>query len=71
MSRTRFVALFAALLLLLAACGDGGGSGGDHKRVTLVLNWTPNAHHLGIYAAKALSVPQEPLNVFLRVRHRF
>jgi hypothetical protein len=26
---------------------------------------------LGIYAAKALSVPQEPLNVFLRVRHRF
>ena len=25
----------------------------------------------GIYAAKALSVPQEPLNVFLRVRHRF
>jgi hypothetical protein len=26
---------------------------------------------LGVYAAKALSVPQEPLNVFLRVRHRF
>ena len=26
---------------------------------------------LGIYVAKALSVPQEPLNVFLRVRHRF
>jgi hypothetical protein len=26
---------------------------------------------LGIYAAKALSVPQEPVNVFLRVRHRF
>lgn len=25
----------------------------------------------GIYAAKALSVPQEPLNVFVRVRHRF
>ena len=25
----------------------------------------------GIYLAKALSVPQEPLNVFLRVRHRF
>lgn len=25
----------------------------------------------GIYAAKALSVPQEPLNVFFRVRHRF
>jgi hypothetical protein len=26
---------------------------------------------LGIYVAKALSVPQEPLNAFLRVRHRF
>ncbi len=26
---------------------------------------------LGIYAAKALSVPREPLNIFLRVRHRF
>ena len=26
---------------------------------------------LGIYAAKALSVPKEPLNVFLRVRRRF
>ena len=27
--------------------------------------------HLGVYVAKALSVPKEPLNVFLRVRHRF
>jgi len=27
--------------------------------------------HLGVYVAKALSVPKEPANVFLRVRHRF
>jgi hypothetical protein len=27
--------------------------------------------HVGVYLAKALSVPNEPLNVFLRVRHRF
>lgn len=27
--------------------------------------------HLGVYLAKALSVPNEPLNVFVRVRHRF
>jgi hypothetical protein len=27
--------------------------------------------HFGVYLAKALSVPQEPLNVFVRVRHRF
>jgi hypothetical protein len=26
---------------------------------------------VGVYVAKALSVPREPLNVFLRVRHRF
>ena len=26
---------------------------------------------IGVYAAKALSVPREPVNVFLRVRHRF
>ena len=27
--------------------------------------------HFGVYLAKALSAPNEPLNVFLRVRHRF
>jgi hypothetical protein len=27
--------------------------------------------HFGVYLAKALSVPNEPLNVFVRVRHRF
>jgi hypothetical protein len=25
----------------------------------------------GIYVAKALSVPREPMNVFVRIRHRF
>jgi hypothetical protein len=25
----------------------------------------------GLYVAKALSAPQEPMNVFLRLRHRF
>jgi outer membrane protein assembly factor BamA len=27
--------------------------------------------HVGVYLAKSLSVPSEPTNVFLRVRHRF
>jgi hypothetical protein len=27
--------------------------------------------HFGVYVAKALSVPEEPVNVFVRVRHRF
>jgi ABC-type nitrate/sulfonate/bicarbonate transport system substrate-binding protein len=52
--------------LVLAACGGGGtaaptpgggssgGSDSDARRMTLMLNWTPNAHHVGIYAAQAL-----------------
>ena len=41
---------------LLAACGgddDSDDAGATEMRdVTLVLNWTPNAHHLGVYAAQ-------------------
>jgi ABC-type nitrate/sulfonate/bicarbonate transport system permease component/ABC-type nitrate/sulfonate/bicarbonate transport system substrate-binding protein len=51
----------AAIVLLavlpLAACGgddDSGAAASDLTDVTLVLNWTPNAHHLGIYAAREL-----------------
>jgi ABC-type nitrate/sulfonate/bicarbonate transport system substrate-binding protein len=51
-------------VLVLAACGGGGGrpeatgssdAGGsaDARPLTLMLNWTPNAHHVGIYAAQA------------------
>jgi ABC-type nitrate/sulfonate/bicarbonate transport system substrate-binding protein len=47
-----------ALLLGLAACGDGdddAGSGGQagSEQVTLVLDWTPNTNHGGIYLAEA------------------
>jgi ABC-type nitrate/sulfonate/bicarbonate transport system substrate-binding protein len=61
--------LIAAAGLALAACGTGDDSGGDTggdtgdgsaapageppRPVTLMLNWTPNAHHVGIYAAAA------------------
>jgi NitT/TauT family transport system substrate-binding protein len=41
----------------LAACGgddDDGAAATELTDVTLVLNWTPNAHHLGVYAAKEL-----------------
>ena len=43
-----------------AACGSssdaGGGSDaeGDPRSVTLMLNWTPNAQHAGVYAAQGL-----------------
>lgn len=47
----------AALLLaaaVLAGCGGGQDTAPEGPRpVTLMLNWTPNAHHLGIYAAEA------------------
>ena len=55
-------ALASALLLALAACGaknpapsgSGSGSGsGESKKVTFVLDWTPNTNHTGLYAAIA------------------
>jgi putative hydroxymethylpyrimidine transport system substrate-binding protein len=51
----RAVALLAAALLLagLAGCGGGGAEPGAPKGATLVLDFTPNAVHSGIYAARA------------------
>ncbi len=48
----RLAALAAALIavaLVVAACGGGGGK----EKLTLVLDWFPNADHAGIYAAQA------------------
>ena len=58
MTRRVVPALLALVLSLTAACGGrdddaADGPGGSRREVTLVLNWTPNAHHLGFYAAKA------------------
>jgi len=50
--------IFALALLLSAipfaalACGDDNGGSGALKKVTLMLDWTPNTHHSGIYVAK-------------------
>lgn len=51
----RVVALLAAALALagLAGCGGGGAEPGAPKGATLVLDFTPNAVHAGIYAAQA------------------
>jgi putative hydroxymethylpyrimidine transport system substrate-binding protein len=45
----------AALLVILAAtgCGGAGGNSRHTRPVTLVLDFTPNAAHAGIYAAVA------------------
>jgi NitT/TauT family transport system substrate-binding protein/putative hydroxymethylpyrimidine transport system substrate-binding protein len=51
----RAVALLATALLLglLAGCGGGGAEPGAPKGATLVLDFTPNPVHSGIYAALA------------------
>jgi len=51
----RAVALLAAVLLLggLGGCGGGGAEPGVPKGASLVLDFTPNAVHSGIYAAQA------------------
>src|ERR1700759_4126605 len=51
----RAVALLAAALLLagIAGCGGSGAEPGVPKGATVVLDFTPNAVHSGLYAAKA------------------
>jgi putative hydroxymethylpyrimidine transport system substrate-binding protein len=57
----RAVALLAAVLLLagLAGCGGGGAEPGVPKGATLVLDFTPNAVHSGVYAALARGFYEE------------
>jgi putative hydroxymethylpyrimidine transport system substrate-binding protein len=52
---SRAVSLLAAALLLagLAGCGGSGAEPGVPKGATVVLDFTPNAVHTGIYAAQA------------------
>ena len=52
---SRVVALLATALALagLAGCGGGGAEPGAPQGATLVLDFTPNAVHSGIYAAAA------------------
>jgi putative hydroxymethylpyrimidine transport system substrate-binding protein len=51
----RAVALLATALLLagVAGCGGSGAEPGAPKGATVVLDFTPNAVHTGIYAAQA------------------
>src|ERR1700751_4887235 len=51
----RVVALLATALLLagLAGCGGSGAEPGAPKGATVVLDFTPNAVHTGIYAGQA------------------
>jgi ABC-type nitrate/sulfonate/bicarbonate transport system substrate-binding protein len=65
----RAVALLAAVLLLAGAagCGGGGAEPGVPKGATLVLDFTPNAVHSGIYAARGEGF-YEAAGVDLKIR---
>lgn len=48
------IALLVTAALVLTGCGqDSGRAPGKLKRVTLMLDWTPNTNHGGIYLAQA------------------
>jgi putative hydroxymethylpyrimidine transport system substrate-binding protein len=55
---SRVVALLAAALLLagVAGCGGSGAEPGAPRGATVVLDFTPNAVHSGIYAAQAQGI---------------
>lgn len=57
----RAAALLAAVLLLAGAagCGGDGAEPGAPRGVALVLDFTPNAVHSGIYAARARGIYRE------------
>jgi ABC-type nitrate/sulfonate/bicarbonate transport system substrate-binding protein len=56
--RVLFTIGLLTVALIAASCGgdDDGASASAPKTAsaTLMLNWTPNAHHLGVYAAQEL-----------------
>ena len=44
--------LVGGVLVGAAACGDDDNGDGGLKKVTVMLDWTPNTNHAGIYLAK-------------------
>ena len=67
--KNKLLIIFGCLLLLLGltACSKQDNSGqngqdqgtGQNKKITFVLDWTPNTNHTGIYVAKELGYFQE------------
>ena len=53
---SRFLRMLTALLamgLVAVACGSDDGGGDGARKVTVVLDWTPNTNHSGFYLARA------------------
>jgi ABC-type nitrate/sulfonate/bicarbonate transport system substrate-binding protein len=54
MTRALSALLVAALVAVSGACGDSSDASGDERdTVTVVLDWTPNTNHGGVYLARA------------------
>ena len=53
MKRTKQIAvwLLCALLLVCAGCAPASGGGQEKESVTVVLDWTPNTNHTGLFVA--------------------
>ena len=50
----KYIAIFLALALLLSLSACGSSSAGKtEETITVVLDWTPNTNHTGIYVALA------------------
>ena len=47
----KLIAMVLALMMLLSLTACGGEQEAD--KITIVLDWTPNTNHTGIYAALA------------------
>lgn len=58
------LALAGVLTAGLCACGNSGQADGEKKDITLVLDWTPNTNHTGLYVAEKMGYFDEAgLNV--------
>ncbi|MGB9377052.1 MAG: ABC transporter substrate-binding protein [Mycobacteriales bacterium] len=51
--RAAVLAALLAVVLVVSGCGQGSHSASHLKQVTLMLDWTPNTNHGGIYLAQA------------------
>src|SRR3712207_5822955 len=60
-SSRRILFIPLLILLLLTSCGgvSSAGQGDGPERVTLTLDWYPNADHAGVYAAEARAYFEE------------
>lgn len=47
----KFLCAVLALMMLLTVTACGGNGGGNLKKITFVLDWTPNTNHTGLYVA--------------------